>query len=132
MAPKCTTSSGQPLKDNAPLRIVGNVNVPPRKTEEEPVPLPMAEGMTQVMGNWERLIEHQIMLQKFKLRLLRFKPELLGSNHNVNHLFLVGTLSSNFEKLGPPFFKGELGPIVVESLILNLEKYFDVLDCFET
>ncbi|RVW81762.1 Retrovirus-related Pol polyprotein from transposon TNT 1-94 [Vitis vinifera] len=48
--PKCTTSSGQPLKDNAPLRIVGNVNVPPRKTEEELVPPPMVEGMTQVMG----------------------------------------------------------------------------------
>ena len=59
-SPKCTTSSGQPLKDNAPLRIVGNVNVPPRKTEEELVPPPMVEGMTQVMGNWERLIEHHV------------------------------------------------------------------------
>ena len=62
--PKCTTSSGQPLKDNAPLRIVGNVNVPPRKTEEELVPPPMVEGMTQVMGNWERLIEHHVETAK--------------------------------------------------------------------
>ena len=95
MAPKRTTSSGQPLKNNVPLRIVGKVNVPLRKIEEEPVPPSMVEGMTQVTGNWERLIEHQITLQKFKLKLLRFKPKLPRSSHNVNHLFLVGTLSSN-------------------------------------
>ena len=71
------------------------------------------------------------MLQKFKLRMLRIKPELPRSTHKCQSSISSGNAFEQFKKLGPPFFKGELGPIVVESLILNLEKYFDVLDCFK-
>ena len=60
MAPRCTTSShgSQTSKDNAPSRTIGNVNAPPRKIKEVLIPSPTVEGISQFMGNWERLIEH--------------------------------------------------------------------------
>ena len=61
MAPRCTTLScdSQTLKDDAASKTIGNVNVPPRNTKEVLVPSPKVERMTQVMGNWERMIERQ-------------------------------------------------------------------------
>ena len=37
-----------------------------------------------------------------------------------------------FKKLNPSVFKGEFDPIVAESWTLDLEKYFNVLNCSET
>ena len=44
------------------------------------------------------------------------------------------TSGSTFKqfKFNPPAFKGESNLIVVESWVLDLEKYFEVLNCSKT
>ena len=43
-----------------------------------------------------------------------------------------GSTFEQFKKLNPPTFKGESDPVMEESWTLDLEKYFDVLNCFQT
>ena len=43
-----------------------------------------------------------------------------------------GSTFEKFKKLNPLAFKGESDPIVAESWVLDLEKYFEVLNCSET
>ena len=43
-----------------------------------------------------------------------------------------GSTFEQFKKLNPPAFKGESDPVVAESWTLDLEKYFDVLNCSKT
>ena len=40
-----------------------------------------------------------------------------------------GSTFEQFKKLNPPAFKRESNPIMAESWTLDLEKYFDVLNC---
>ena len=43
-----------------------------------------------------------------------------------------GSTFEQFKKFNPPTFKGESDPIVAGSWTLDLENYFDVLNCFKT
>ena len=43
-----------------------------------------------------------------------------------------GSTFDQFKSLNPPAFKGESDPIVEESWVINLEKYFEVLNCSKT
>ena len=42
-----------------------------------------------------------------------------------------GSSFDNFKKLGPPYFFGTSDPIETETWIMKIEKFFDVIDCFE-
>lgn len=55
----CAISScgNQASKAITPFRTIENINAPPRNTKEVLAPLPIIEGMTQVVGYWERLIK---------------------------------------------------------------------------
>ncbi|RVW75772.1 Retrovirus-related Pol polyprotein from transposon 17.6 [Vitis vinifera] len=42
-----------------------------------------------------------------------------------------GSSFDDFKKLGPPYFSGTLDPTEAEAWIMKIEKFFDVIDCFE-
>ena len=42
-----------------------------------------------------------------------------------------GSSFDDFKKLGSPYFSSTSDPIEAEAWILKIEKFFDVIDCFE-
>ena len=114
-----------------PSRTIGNVNSPPRNIEEVLVSSPIIERMTQVMGNWERLIEHQTQVIEVQSQVVEAQAQATKIQSHGQSFISSGSIFQQFKKLGHPFFKGESNPIVLESWILNLEKYFDVMGHFQ-
>ncbi|RVW88277.1 hypothetical protein CK203_038733 [Vitis vinifera] len=42
-----------------------------------------------------------------------------------------GSSFDDFKKLGPPYFSSTSDPMEAEAWIFKIEKFFDVIDCFE-
>ena len=61
MPPRRTISSrgSEASRDNASSRTIENLNIPPMVIEQGETPSPTIEGITQMLSNWERLIEIQ-------------------------------------------------------------------------
>ena len=62
-------------RDNAPSRTIENPNIHPRVIEQVEAPPPTVKGISQLLSNWERLVE--IQTHKSKLKSLKHILRLL-------------------------------------------------------
>ncbi|KAL6326034.1 hypothetical protein AAG906_038526 [Vitis piasezkii] len=68
-----------------------------------------------------------IMMYLLHLRSARaIKTQALGQPSSSK-----GSSFDDFKKLGPPYFSSTSDPTKAEAWILKIEKFFDVIDCFE-
>ena len=85
-----------------------------------------------MLNNWERLIDIQTHVVEIQVQAAEAQTQDSNSQTQVQSFMTGGSTFEQFKKLNPPAFKGEFDPIVAESWILDLEKNFEVLNCFET
>ena len=76
-----------------------------------------AEGLYRYLETLAGLVERQARA---------IKTQALGQPSSSK-----GSSFDDFKKLGPPYFFGTLDPTKVETWILKIEKFFDVIDCSE-
>ena len=84
-----------------------------------------------MLSNWERLIEIQTYAAKIQVQVIEAHAQVSKSQTQDQSFMTGGSTFEQFKKLNPPAFKGESHPIVAELWTLDLEKYFDVLNCSE-
>ncbi|KAL6318509.1 hypothetical protein AAG906_000587 [Vitis piasezkii] len=75
------------------------------------------EGLYRYLGTLTGLVERQ--------------ARATGSNGQGQSSSSRGSSFDDFKKLGSPYFSGTSNPTEVESWIMKIEKFFDVIDCFE-
>ena len=102
-------------KDNAPSRTTENLNIPSRVTEQVEAPPPIVEGTTQMLSNWERLIEIQTRAIEIQVQVAEAQAQVSKSQTQGQSSMTSGSTFEQFKKLNPPTFKGEFDTIVVES-----------------
>ena len=73
------------------------------------------EGLYRYLGTLVGLVEHQ--------------ARAIGSNGQGQSSSSRGSSFDDFKKLCPPYFSGTSNPTKVESRIMKIEKFFDVIDC---
>ena len=71
-----------------------------------------------------RYLETLASLVKCQARAI--KTQALGEPS-----YSKGSSFDDFKKLGPPYFSSTSDPMEAEAWILKIEKFFDVIDCFE-
>ena len=63
--------------------------------------------------------------------LVEREARAIGSNGQRKSSSTRGSSFDDFKKLGPPYFSGTSDPTETEAWIMKIEKFFDVIDCFE-
>ena len=76
-----------------------------------------AEGLYRYLETLVSLVERQA--RAIETQALREPSSSRGSSFD------------DFKKLGPSYFFGTAEPTEAEAWILKIEKFFDVIDCFE-
>ena len=71
-----------------------------------------------------RYLETLASLVKCQARAI--KTQALGEPS-----YSKGSSFDDFKKLGPPYFSSTSDPMEAEAWIFKIEKFFDVIDCFE-
>ena len=75
------------------------------------------EGLYRYLGTLASLVECQ--------------ARVTGCSGQGQSSSIRGSSFDDFKKLGPPYFSGTSDPIETEAWIMKIEKFFDVIDCFE-
>ena len=91
-----------------------NDDIPPPPKALTPM---STERLYRYLGTSARLVEHQARATR--------------SNGQGQSSSSRGSSFDDFKKLGPLYFSGTSNPIEAESWIMKIEKFFDVIDCFE-
>ena len=55
-------------RDDEPSRTIENLNIPSRVTKQVEAPPPTIEGITQMLSNWEILIQIQIQTRATEIQ----------------------------------------------------------------
>ena len=76
-----------------------------------------AEGIYRYLGTLAGLVELQVKASE--------------NNGNGQSSSSMGSSFDHFKRLGPPYFSGTSDPTEAEAWILKIEKFFEVIDCFE-
>ena len=63
--------------------------------------------------------------------LVESQTRATGSNGQGQSSSTRSSSFDDFKKLGPPYFSGTSDPTEAEAWIMKIEKFFDVIDCYE-
>ena len=78
------------------------------------------------------MIEIQIRATEIEAQAAEAQTQVARSQTQGWSSMTSGSTFEQFKKLNPHAFKEEYDPIVAESWVFDLEKYFEVLNCSET
>ena len=66
-------------RENAPFRTAENLNIHPRVIEQVEAPPPTVERISQLLCNWERLIEIQTRATKIQAQAAKAQAQVARS-----------------------------------------------------
>ncbi|RVW66053.1 RNA-directed DNA polymerase-like [Vitis vinifera] len=103
-----------PRRPTSSQNSQANDDIPP---PYEVLPPMSIEGLLRYLGTLAGLVERQ--------------ARAIGSNGQGQSSSTRGSSFDDVKKLGPPYFSGISDPTEVEAWIMKIEKFFDVIDCFD-
>ena len=81
-----SSRSSEASRDNARSRTAKNPNIHPRVIEQVEAPPLTIEGISQLLSNWEILIEIQTRVAEIQAQAVEAQAQVLGVKHKAGHL----------------------------------------------
>ena len=103
-----------PRRPTSSQNCQANDDIPP---PPETLPPLSTEGLYRYLGTLSGLVECQ--------------TRAVGSNGQEKSSSTRSSSFDYFKKLGPPYFSSTSDPTEAEAWIMKIEKFFDVIDCYE-
>ena len=101
-----------PRRDLSSQTSQANDNVPPQFENVCPM---SAKRLYRYLGTIAGLVEHQ--------------ARSVETNRQGQSATTRGSSFYDFKRLGPPYFSSTSDPMKAEAWIIQIEKFFDVIDC---